>query len=230
MGITPEVIIYNKDSRFLEELQDNTVDFVVTSPPFNISHKYRSYHDSLDYDDFDVLYSTVINSISRVLKDDGFFIIDIADLIVMQSNIIYGAEYVKEKAFSAKLDYICAYPYIAIEGSDIKMSSSISRDDKDKKFHSSCEQVLVFGKRFSRQNIATNMRLQSTYKYSTLHDSAFWPKELVEDMIAPFEMRGKLLIDPFMGSGTIARITSERGGRFVGYDIDIQTLKTYNWR
>lgn len=227
--INNKYTIYNKDSRFLSEVKDKTVDYVITSPPFNISHKYRTYHDSLEYDDFDDMYSTVISSISRVLKDDGYFIVDIADIIVMENNIIYGAEFVKEKALSAELEFIYSIPYIALEGSDTKMDSSISRNDKEKKFHSSCEQILIFGKELSQRETVERVRLKSSYTYSVQNDSAFWPKDLIKDIISPFVLKNKTMLDPFMGSGTIAKIAAERGCFFIGYDIDKDTLKTYGW-
>lgn len=229
MGINTAYTIFNKDSRYLSEVKDKSVDFVITSPPFNISHKYKTYHDSLEYNEFDALYSTVISSISRVLKDDGFFIVDIADIIVMENNIIYGAEFVKEKAQVSGLQYICSFPYIAIEGSDIKMNSCISRNDKDKKFHSSCEQIIIFGKTSTPRKLAERFRIKSTYVYSIEHDSAFWPKELIKDIIAPFSLKDEVLLDPFMGSGSLGRLTIEQGGHFIGYDIDKDTLINYKW-
>ena len=227
--MTTGATIFNKDSRYLSEVNDKTVDLVATSPPFNISHRYKTYHDSLDYNEFEVLYTSVINSISRVLKDDGFFVVDIADIIVMENNIIYGAEFVKEKAHSANLEFICSFPYIAIEGADIKMNSCISRIDKNKKFHSSCEQVLVFGKRLASKEITQQYRIKSSYTYSIEHDSAFWPEDLINDIIAPFDLKGKVLLDPFMGSGTIGRMAIKQGAHFIGYDIDKDTLNTYGW-
>lgn len=229
MGIDNHAIIFNKDSRFLDEIRDASVDLVVTSPPFNISHKYRTYHDSLDYEGFENLYTNVIQSIARVLKDNGFFVVDIADVIVMENNIIYGAEFIKERAQAANLSFLCSSPYIALEGSDEKMTSRILRKDKDKKFHSTCEQVLIFGKRFSQLEIAEKLSLKNCYKYSVQHDSAFWPQDLLYDILSPFELEDKVLLDPFMGSGTIGKMAIERGGRFIGYDIDKDTLKAYNW-
>lgn len=224
-----QYVVYNKDSRYLEEVLDGTVDFVVTSPPFNICHKYKSYHDSLDFKDFNDLYDAEIQSISRVLKDDGYFVVDIADMIVMENKIIYGAEFVKEKACSSGLEFLGAFPYIAIEGSDKKMKSCISRINRKILFHSTCEQVLVFGKRLSSRNIVESFRLKPCYCYSLLKDSAFWPDDLVSDIIAPFSLSGKLLLDPFMGSGTIGRMVIARGGSFWGYDIDEGALKAYGW-
>jgi len=65
--------------------------------------------------------------------------------------------------------------------------------------------------------------------YSNLKDSAFWPDELVEDLLTPFTWKDKVLLDPFMGSGTIGRMVIEKGGSFIGYDIDQKTLKKYKW-
>lgn len=224
-----KAIIFNKDSRLLGEVMDRSVDFVITSPPFNICHKYMTYHDSLNYRDFDDMYTSVIGSISRVLKDDGFFVIDIADMIVMENKIVYGAEFIKEKAQAAGMDFLKAVPYIAIEGSDTVMKSCVSRTAKNKRFHSTCEQVLVFGKRLTRRDLADAFSIKPLYRYSTLRDSAFWPDELVKDILGPFSLKGKLLLDPFMGSGTIGRMAIERGGSFIGYDVDELSLRTYGW-
>lgn len=224
-----QYVVYNKDSRYLEEVLDGTVDFVVTSPPFNICHKYKSYHDSLDFKDFNDLYDAEIQSISRVLKDDGYFVVDIADMIVMENKIIYGAEFVKEKACSSGLEFLGAFPYIAIEGSDKKMKSCISRINRKILFHSTCEQVLVFGKSFSSHEVVKSFCLKSSYRYSLLKDSAFWPDDLVSDILSPFSMEGKVLLDPFMGSGTIGRMVMVQGGYFIGYDVDGGTLRAYKW-
>jgi len=229
MGIIDSYRVYNKDSRFLSEVVDKTIDFVITSPPFNISHKYNSYHDSLDFNDFDDLCSTVIGSISRVLKDDGFFIVDVADMIVMESKIIYGAEFIKDKALSVNLDFICSFPYIAVGEDDIKMNSCIPREDMNKRFHSSCEQILVFGKSMTQHDAIEKIHIKPSYSYSNVLDSAFWPKDLVHDILFPFDLNGKILLDPFMGSGTIGRMTLKQGGYFIGYDVDRETLKTYKW-
>ena len=229
MGVENNPIIFNKDSRYLSEISDGTVDYVITSPPFNICHKYMSYHDSLNYSDFDDMYATIIRSISRVLKDDGFFVIDIADMIVMANQIVYGAECVKEKAFACGLFFLKAFPYIAIEGSDMIMKSCVSRGAKKKRFHSTCEQILVFGKQSSRRDLAEAFCLKPSYRYSTLRDSAFWPEDLVRDILEPFPLDGKILLDPFMGSGTIGRMSMAQGCRFIGYDIDERTLSLYGW-
>lgn len=224
-----QATIYNKDSRFLAEVADKSVDYVITSPPFNICHKYKTYHDSLSFTDFDRLFTTVIESISRVLKEDGFFIVDIADVIVMESKIIYGAELIKEKAASAGLIFLGSYPYIAIEGCDKRMKSCISRMNKKQLFHSFCEQILVFGKSRTERNLIEQFHIKPSYVYSNTRDSAFWPEDLVNDILAPFSLSDKCLLDPFMGSGTIGRSALEQGGSFIGYDIDEETLKAYGW-
>ena len=229
MELTFKAKIYNKDCRLLAELANKTVDYVVTSPPFNISHKYMTYHDSLDYKDFDDLYTSVTGSVSRVLKDDGFFIVDIADIIVMENVIVYGAEFIKEKMANCGMRFICSFPYVAVEGSDVQMESCIARNDRRAKFHSTCEQILVFGKSMTPCSVAEHMPIKPLYTYSAQRDSAFWPDNLINDMMAPFDFKGKLLLEPFMGSGTIGRRVLEQGGYFIGYDVDADTLKTYKW-
>lgn len=229
MGGINKYYIFNKDSRLLSEVEDDSVDVVFTSPPFNISHKYKYYHDSLDYKGVMDLYSVVVKSISRVLRKDGYFIIDIADMIVMEDVIMYGAEFIKELSFSNNLDFICSYPYIAIEGSDIEMDSIIPRGDNRQKFHSSCEQILFFGKKSSSRDFANKISIKPFYTFSKEPDSAFWPLELIKDVLSPFYLKNKVILDPFMGSGSLGRLAIERGGSFIGYDVDRETLRCNNW-
>jgi DNA modification methylase len=229
MGVENNPIIFNKDSRYLSEISDGAVDYVITSPPFNICHKYKTYHDSLDFTDFDDLLTTVIGSIERVLKEDGYFVIDIADVIVMERRIVYGAEFIKDKAGIYGLDFFGTFPYIALEGYDRKMKSSISRMDRKQRFHSFCEQVLVFGKSQSRRDLIDKFQIKPSYVFSNLRDSAFWPEDFIKDILAPFSLDGKCLLDPFMGSGSVGRLAMERGASFIGYDVDEDSLKAYGW-
>lgn len=227
MEIIDRVRIFNKDSRYLLELEDNSVDIIMTSPPFNIDHPYNYYSDSLSYEDFFDFYSTVINSVNRVLRNGGLFIIDIADVIVMSRDIVRGPLLIKYLAnLQNDLNFIKLYPYEAIEMSGEEEVYDIKRDDFKSKFHSTCETILVFGKKTSQEII---LNVQSNYIYNNLRDYAFWPQDLVNDILNSLVVNGKIILDPFMGSGLIGKMVIERGGSFIGYDVDYETLNKYGW-
>src|SRR5689334_18173732 len=78
-------IIYNKSSEVMNEINDKSVDLMVTSPPYNIDISYGNkwkggkileskgskYHDSIEEEQYRNLLNKIFCETKRVLKDDG---------------------------------------------------------------------------------------------------------------------------------------------------------------
>ncbi len=60
-----------------EELQPNSVDVVVTSPPYNIGVRYNSYHDQMPRESYLRWMGDVGEELKRVLSDIGSFFLNI---------------------------------------------------------------------------------------------------------------------------------------------------------
>lgn len=222
--------VYNKDSRFLAEIEDETVDVVLTSPPYNVGHNYKSYKDKLSLQNFYALYATTIHSIARVLKKNGIFIIDIADLIVMEDQIVFGAELVKKNCEDANLKFICTHSYVV---DDDQKTICFERLNTFERSHSRCEQILCFIKDPDLrlvESIRSHFKFDSVYNYTDLYDTAFWPARLVDHLLNCVSLPQSVVLDPFMGSGNIGRQIIERGGNFIGYDVDETVLTEFGWR
>ena len=58
-------------------LDDESIDVVVTSPPYNIGVKYRKYRDDLPRERYLNWIEEVAKEIKRVLKDDGSFFLNV---------------------------------------------------------------------------------------------------------------------------------------------------------
>jgi site-specific DNA-methyltransferase (adenine-specific) len=76
---TDDIILYNEDclDGMASRLKPQSIDIVVTSPPYNIGVKYRSYDDKIprkDYLDWTTNWGTAVK---RVLKDSGSFFLNI---------------------------------------------------------------------------------------------------------------------------------------------------------
>lgn len=64
--------IYNLDCLDgLSKVEDNSVDLVVTSPPYNINVKYDSYNDNKQWEEYLEWCEKWIRECYRILKDDG---------------------------------------------------------------------------------------------------------------------------------------------------------------
>jgi len=62
----------------LRRMSSQTVDVVVTSPPYNLGIEYRTYQDQLPEDAYLDWMEDVCASVKRIMKDDGSFFLNIA--------------------------------------------------------------------------------------------------------------------------------------------------------
>lgn len=65
--------LYNGDSYHIlkNHIPDNLVDIVVTSPPYNVGHKYENYNDDLEFKSYLDSMKKILRECYRVLKIGG---------------------------------------------------------------------------------------------------------------------------------------------------------------
>ncbi|MGZ4938622.1 MAG: DNA-methyltransferase [Halobacteriota archaeon] len=61
----------------MKRLSDESIDVIVTSPPYNIGKKYSGYHDERPRVDYLAWMEEVAAESKRVLKDDGSFFLNV---------------------------------------------------------------------------------------------------------------------------------------------------------
>jgi site-specific DNA-methyltransferase (adenine-specific) len=61
----------------MAELPDESVDLVVTSPPYNLGIKYRQYEDQKHWNEYWQWSSTWAGQVKRVLKSEGSFFLNL---------------------------------------------------------------------------------------------------------------------------------------------------------
>ncbi len=72
--------IYEEDCiQGMLEIKEKTIDVVVTSPPYNIGIKYKTYKDKRNFEDYLWWLCKVSNGIKSVLKDNGSFFLNLGD-------------------------------------------------------------------------------------------------------------------------------------------------------
>ena len=65
-------VIYNCDIfNGFKNITDNSIDLIVTSPPYNIGIDYDSWNDNLSWNDYLDWCQKWLTECYRVLKDDG---------------------------------------------------------------------------------------------------------------------------------------------------------------
>lgn len=225
-----------KSSESMEELPDNSIHLMVTSPPYNVG---KEYDQNLTFKEYRMFLKKVWAEVYRVLVPGGRVCINVANLgrkpyiplhaFIIQDMLDVGflmrGEIIWNKASSA--------------GASTAWGSWLSA--KNPTLRDVHEYILVFCKGlFKRENpqnredtITREEFLEFTKSVWTLptvsakkigHPAPFH-EELPYRCIQLYTFKNEVVLDPFMGSGqtAIAALKAER--YYVGYEINEDYVK-----
>jgi modification methylase len=216
----------------LKGLEDCSVNTIVTSPPYNkkgLSGKtkvgnqiwkkfnidYSSYGDDMNEEDYQFWQTQILDECFRVLKDDG--------------SLFYNHK-------MRRKDNVCYNPYDIVSQTPFKLYQLIIWNRKNspnvRKDHLTPTTEYIFwlvkGKpKVFKDQIPKEFRSEvweiSPIK-QTGHPAPFHPL-IPELCIKLTTEEGDLVLDPFMGSGTVAKKCEEFGRNWIGFEIDKSYIK-----
>lgn len=242
-------------------LPDNSIDLVVTSPP---------YDEIRDYKGFKLDLHNVGIEISRILKDGGICVmviqdqtkdgrksgtsfrtivdwdtntdLDIWECCIYQRRATPGAWW--SKRFRVDHEYIPIFikgkrpqyfnkehmkeptkPEYGLikkglgnrntDGTTIYDTSKVYELPKEKD-----QGTVIHYKNSSRETPKSS----EIGKIKLLHPATF-PDKLASDFIQCFTTEGMIILDPFMGSGTVARMSKELNRNYIGFELSDEYIK-----
>jgi site-specific DNA-methyltransferase (adenine-specific) len=229
-----EKILIIHDSIFnTKKIKPNSIDLIVTSPPYNVDIKYNSHDDHLSYDDYKKFSEDWMRSCFDWLKDDGRFCL----------NIPLDKNKGGQQSVGADLTYIAKEIGFKYHSTIIWNEGNISRRTAWGSWASASapyiiapvELIVVFYKKAWKK---TSGSKKSTIEPKDFQDwtNGLWtfsgesknkighpapfPVELPKRCIQLFSYKGDTVLDPFLGSGStlIASYLADRKG--IGIDID----------
>jgi site-specific DNA-methyltransferase (adenine-specific) len=233
--------IFCKSSERMEELPDNSVHLMVTSPPYNVGKDYDENLSLSEYRDF---LARVWKETHRVLVPGGRVCINIANLgrkpyiplhafiieDMLKLGFLMRGEIIWNKASTAS-------PSTAW-GSWLSAKNPVLRD-----IH---EYILVFSKdsftRANHKNEKATMNKEEFLEFTKsiwtfgaesarkIGHPAPFPIELPLRCIKLYTFENDVILDPFIGSGTTAIAALKENRKFVGYDTEKKYVDMANER
>jgi len=227
----------------LKQLDDCSVDLIITSPPYNLrGFQNRAYrHDakndiwnkSIDYggdieldnkpeNEYEDWQVQVLNECFRVLKPDGSMFYN-HKTRVNKNKISFPLEWINRS------DFICRQIITWDRSSSVNM---------DKCRYVPCTEYIFWlikqrkNPRFKRQN--DTLFPTEVWKFAPAiknsHPAPF-PVELPDNII-PNVAQGEriLVLDPFMGSGSVAVSAVKNGCDYIGFDLFDEYIEMANER
>lgn len=216
----------------LKSLESNSIDCIITSPPYNknglqgktrVSNQvwkkcnidYTDYNDDLPEEDYQAWMIELLDECHRVIKPAGSIFFN------------HKPRRHKNQAF-LPTDFIsksAATIYQLIIW-DRRNSPNIRNDvlvpSTEHIYWLRKDKPSVF-----REQIDPSFRTEvwSIPPDKQKSHPAPFPKKLVENCINLSTRQGAVVLDPFVGSGTSGVVATEMGRQFIGFDIDPFYLK-----
>ncbi|RMG37405.1 MAG: site-specific DNA-methyltransferase, partial [Methanobacteriota archaeon] len=223
-------------SEMMEEIPDNSLHLMVTSPPYNVSKEYDEDLSLKEY--LDLLYR-VFSETYRVLVNGGRACVNVANL--GRKPYIPLSDYISR--MMTDIGFLMRGEIIWNKGAGagVSMAWGSWKSASNPVLRDVHEYILVFSKgSFKREKSSDNgdtiereqfmewtksvwtMNTESAKKVG--HPAPF-PVELPYRLIQLYTFKNDVILDPFMGSGStaIAALKSQR--YYVGYEIDPEYVK-----
>ncbi len=237
-------LINNDCYKVIKKMKANSVDYVITSPPYNMnlrirngkycsrqivkefSSKYNGFSDNLPIEEYFRFHKKVIHQLLRITSKYIFYIVQ---PVTGNKRALYKLlgefhENIKEVIIWNKISGQPAmaqnvmnsvFEYIIVFSKDT--NDSISRQFKESNF-----------KRGTLNNVWNIKRKQSVSK----EHSATFPEELIDKIIMNFTQENEIILDPFSGTGTTGVSCIKHNRKYIGiellenyYNISIERFK-----
>lgn len=248
--------IYNEDClETMKRMEDDSIDLVVTSPPY--ADRRKTTYGGIHPDKYVEWFLNISEEIKRVLKPTGSFVLNIKENVVDGERHTYVLELIiamrkqgwlwtEEYMWHKKNSYPGYWPNRFRDGWERLLHFT-----KEKKFNMYQDQVKVpvsegtkkraqnlsekdktrvesstgsgFGKNISnlvnKEMVLPDNVLHLATETSSKSHSAAYPEKLPEFFINLFTKPNDLVYDPFMGSGTTAKVAIDLNRNFVGSEL-----------
>jgi len=218
--------IYTGDSvELINDIDDESIDLVVTSPPYyNSGHKYQrgtGYHYSFDVGEPLYVIYDVLENLKNKLKEDG--------VVCMNLSFSYG-----ETGVMRPFDIINRVRNkIGYFVNDIIIWHKNNPIPLQRRLTNAFEFIFVLSKH-PIGKYYTEEYTHNVWKFPVASSgkghSAVYPEELSDKCIINFSKKGDLVLDPFMGSGTTAISAKKHERNFLGFDINPDYVELANKR
>lgn len=244
----------------LSTIKSNSVDLVVTSPPYDELRDYNN--DSVwDFNSF----KKIARQLYRVVKDGGVVVWVVGDSVVKGNKSLSSFKQalyfqqigfnmfdviIYEKAGTApphKNRYFNAFEYMFVLSKGNPKTINLLEDKPNKWANHSTfgnvtrrEQdgsltpkgrkvVKPFGVRTNIWRYNNGKGFSTKDKIAYEHPAIF-PEKLVQDHIISWSNEGDIVLDPFCGSGTVAKVAGLLNRKWVGIEISSEYCKIANER
>ena len=246
-GLDTQHLLFNADSRELD-IEDESVDLVVTSPPYWTLKKYNDHEDQLgdvaDYEEFLDELDHVWRRAYRALVPGGRLVIVVGDVNVARRA--YGRHLVfplhasiQERCRHVGYDNLAPIIWYKIANAQYEMGPGgfFGKPYEPNGIVKNDVEYILFQRKpggYRKTDIATRLlsvipatdhsdwfqQVWTLGGASTANHPAPFPVTLAQRLIRMFSFVGDTVLDPFVGTGTTAAAAAMCGRNSISTEVD----------
>ena len=242
------IIGLGDSEKLISSLATGSIDLIFTSPPyFNARPEYSEYHT---YEDYLCSMRKIICCCHRVLKEGRFFVINVAPVLVRRTSRSTSSRRLAlpfdfhriftEEGFDFIDDIIWEKPEGAGWATGRGRRFAADRNPLQYKSVPVTEYILVYRKHTDKlidwhirkhhdQDAVSRSKISDDYERTNIwkinpvrskYHPAIFPDSLVEKVIRYYSFVHDVVMDPFGGIGTTARVAYRLDRRFVLFELN----------
>ena len=222
-------------------LPDQSIDLIITSPPYNFGHEYAqdSTNDTHEWTRYFERLLVVWRECERVLKNGGRIAVNIQPLfsdyvpthhIISHQlaclGLLWKAEFLWEKNnYTAKYTAWGSWkspsmPYIKYTWEFIEVFDKVTHKKEGRR-----DDIDITGDEF-KEWVLGRWSFPPEIRMKEYNHPAMFPEELPRRLMKLFSYKNDIVLDPFNGAGTTTLVAWKLHRRFIGIDISQQYCDT----
>lgn len=207
----------------IKNINDNSIDLIITDPPYNLGKNYGNNHDLKGYDEYLNFSMQWLKQAYRVLKNNGTI------YVFMGVRFISYLYDILDQKLGMFLNSWITWHYT--QGIGKKRGFSPRHEDilmftKSQDFKFNLDDIRIPQKYFRKRNNMEGANPGDVWKFSHVHYSnperenhpTQKPEALIERMILASSNIGDTILDPFAGSGTTLRVAQQLNRNCIGFE------------
>lgn len=221
----------------LKNIEDDSVDIVLTSPPYNFDMDYDTHNDKNESIEYMTTLVNIFDECIRVLRSGGRMIVNIQPnykeyypthhyitSAMIDRGLIWRGEIIWLKNNLKKLTAWGSWkspscPYLSYPFEFIEVFS------KDTLKHIGDKENIDITKEEFIEYVNGHWSIAPETRMKKFNHPAMFPEELARRCIKLFSYKNDLVLDPFNGAGTTTFVAHELGRRYIGIDISEEYCK-----